>query len=280
MVEILGVLLSVLAACFFGTYLIPLKKIKNADRYHYQFLVGISAIVINILAVIVLGIGFQVNVPGIITGVMWTIGNLLVANALKYVGVSKIPIANGTIILVSFFFGLLILQETFQSVILALAGLLILLLGVPLVAVRGDDNKDLTKGIMLLVSGGFVWGTMFAIPLLYKIEVNSIILSMGLGVFLSGLFLFAIRRREIETKTIYNSLLSGAIWAVGNIFNIIALGLIGLALTGPLTQLVILVNIGWGLFYFKEIKSSGKMVKIIIGGIMLVLGAMLLALSK
>lgn len=280
MVEILGVLLSVLAACFFGTYLVPLKKIKNADRYHYQFLVGISAIAINILAVIFLGIGFQVNVPGIITGVMWTIGNLLVANALKYVGVSKIPIANGTIILVSFFLGLLILQETFQSVILALVGLLILLLGLPLVAVRGDDNKDLTKGIMLLVSGGFVWGTMFAIPLLYKIEVNSIILSMGLGVFLSGLFLFAIRRREIETKTIYNSLLSGAIWAVGNIFNIIALGLIGLALTGPLTQLVILVNIGWGLFYFKEIKSSGKMVKIVIGGIILVLGAILLSLSK
>lgn len=280
MVEILGVLLSVLAACFFGTYLVPLKKIKNADLYHYQFLVGISAIVINILAVIFLGVGFQVNVPGIITGVMWTIGNLLAANALKYVGVSKIPIANGTIILVSFFLGLLILQETFQSVILALVGLLILLLGLPLVAVRGDDNKDLAKGIMLLVSGGFVWGTMFAIPLLYKIEVNSIILSMGLGIFLSGLFLFVIRRREIETKTIYNSLLSGAIWAVGNIFSIIALGLIGLALTGPLTQLVILVNIGWGLFYFKEIKSSGKMVKIIIGGIMLVLGTMLLALSK
>ena len=280
MVELTGMLLAVLAACFFGTYLVPLKKIKNVDHYHYQFFVGISAMAIGMLAVASLGIGFQINAPGIITGVVWTIGNLLAASSFKYVGLSKFPILNGTIVLVSFFSGLLILQEPFQSTLLALVGLSILLLGFPLFAVRGDGTKDLKKGIILLVSGGFVWGTMFAIPLLSKIEVNSIILSMSLGIFLSGLFLFAIRRKKMEMKTVYNSLLSGAIWAVGNVFNIIALGLIGLALTGPLTQLVILINIGWGLFYFKEVKTASKMVRIIIGGIMLVLGTLLLSLSK
>ena len=280
MVELTGMLLAVLAACFFGTYFVPLKRIKNVDHYHYQFFIGISAMAISILTVVVLGISFQVNIPSIITGVMWTIGNLLVANSFKYVGLSKIPIANGTIVLVSFFLGLVILQEPFQSVILALVGLSILLLGLPLVAIRGDGTKNLMKGIILLISGGFIWGTMFAIPLLYKIQANSIILSMALGVFLSGLFLFAIGRRKIEIKAAYNSLLSGVIWTIGNVFNIIALGLIGLALTGPLTQLVILVNIGWGLFYFKEVKSTDKMVKIIIGGIMLVIGAILLSSSK
>ena len=280
MVELLGALLSVLAACFFGTYLVPLKTMKNVDHYHYQFFVGISAMIISILTVVFLGIGFQINAPGIITGIMWTIGNLLAASSFKYVGLSKFPILNGTIVLVSFFFGLLILQEPFQSTLLALVGLSILLLGFPLVAVRGNSTKDLKKGIILLVSGGLIWGMMFTIPLLSKIEVNSIILSMSLGVFLSGLFLFAIRRRKIEIKTVYNSLLSGAIWAVGNVFNIIALGLIGLALTGPLTQLVILVNIAWGLLYFKEVKEKSVIRKIVVGAVMILIGAVALAFSK
>lgn len=282
MAEVLGVVLAVLAALFFGTYFVPLKKTKGVDASHYQFFVGVAALVIGIIAVAVFGIGFQINVLGIVTGIVWATANLLVVHALRYVGLSKVPITNGTIILVSFFLGLLILKEAFQSVIQAVVGLLVLLIGLPLFATDVSRDRDMLKGVALLISAGILWGSMFAIPLLYNIEASSIILSMSLGVFLFGTAMLLLRRKQlrIEARTVYTSLISGTIWSAGNILNIAALGLIGLALTGPLTQLVIMVNIGWGLFYFKEGKNRNHVLKIILGGLLMVAGNLLLVFSK
>ncbi len=280
MVDLFGVFLSVFAAVFFGTYFVPLKKIKDVNLYHYQFFAGISALLVGIVATFVLNIPFQVNPIGIIPGVMWAIANLLAANSLKYVGLSKVPISLGTIVIVSFLSGFLILQESFQSVLIAIVGILLLILGMPLVAIGGNKTRNLLKGATLLVLAGILWGTMFAVPLLFKLEVNSIILPMMIGVFLFGVISSLMRIGKFNVEAAYKSLFSGAIWAVGNVFNIVSLGIIGLALSGPITQLAILVNICWGLFYFKEVKSKSGMGKIIIGGVMLVMGAVLLAFSK
>lgn len=280
MVDLPAVILSVFAAFIFGTYFVPLKKTKNVDPYHYQFFVGISVLIISTIALFVLNIPFEINTVGILTGILWATANLLTANALKYVGVSKVPIAQGIVVLVSFIWGLVFLQELFQSVLLAVAGIALLIVGMPLIAVGEDKTKDLIKGAILLVLAGLIWGTMFAIPLAFKMEMKSIILSMAIGIFFFGIGSLLFRRGKLELQTAYNSLFSGTLWSIGNVANILAVGLVGLAIAGPLAQLAILFGVGWGLFYFKEVKSTGKMVKIIIGGIMLVLGAILLAFSK
>jgi len=280
MVDLSAVILSVFAAFIFGTYFVPLKKIENVDPHHYQFFVGISALIISTIALFVLNIPFQMNAVGILTGIMWAAANLLVAYALKYVGVSKVPIAQGTVVLISFIWGLVFLQEAFQSVSLAVAGISLLIVGMPLIAVGEDKTKDLIKGAILLVFAGLIWGTMFVIPLAFKIEMESIILSMAIGIFFFGIGSLLFGRGKLRIQTAYNSLFSGALWSIGNVANILAVGLVGLAIAGPLAQLAILFGVGWGLFYFKEVRNTNKMVKIITGGIMLVLGAVLLALSK
>ncbi len=279
MAELIGILLSVFAGFFFGTYFVPMKKIKDIDLYQYQFFAGIGILLVGIASLFIFNISFEIN-AGIITGIMWAIANLLAANALKHVGMSKFPLAQATVVLVSFLWGVVFFQEPFQSVLLAIVGILFLILGIPLIAVSEDRSKTLTKGFVLLFLAGIIWGSTFVVPLLLKIEVNKLIFPISLGAFLSGVLLLVIKGLKFEMRTAYTSIFSGMLWSIGNVASVLALGIIGLALAGPLSQVAILFSVGWGLFYFKDVKTTSKTIKIIIGGIMLVLGAILLAVSK
>ena len=280
MVEVSGIVLSILAAAFFGTYLVPLKRIKNLDNYHYHFFLGISALVLGIIAPLAMNVQLELSLIGMIPGFMWAAANFLVANALRYVGLSKVPIAQGVVVLVSFLWGVLLLQETFTNIPLALLGIMSIVSGLPLLATAHDKTKDLMKGVVLLVLGGTIWGSMFVAPVFFKMKMESVIFPMSAAIFLFGLALFLVRRKNPQKQLVQRSISSGFIWATGNVLSVISMGLIGVALAGPLAQLAILFVLLWGLLYFKEVKGKTKIAKAILGSSILVLGAVFLAVSK
>ncbi len=280
MVEVSGIVLSILAAAFFGTYLVPLKRIKNLDNYHYHFFLGISVLLLGIFVPLMMGVQLELSLIGMIPGFMWASANFLATNALKYVGLSKLPIAQGIVVPVSFLWGAVFLQENFTNIVFAVLGIVLLVSGLPLVATAHDKTKNLAKGIILLVLAGTIWGTMFVAPVFFKMEIESIIFPMSVSIFLFGVVLFLVRRKSPEKQIVQRSMFSGALWSIGNTLNVISVGLIGIALAGPLAQLAILFVLLWGLVYFKEVKGKTKIVKAILGGIMLILGAVFLAVSK
>lgn len=280
MVDSTGLLLALIASFFFGTYYVPLKRSSYIDPRTYQSFVGIGALIVGVTASILLSIPFQFNMIALLPGVIWAAGNLIGANAVKYIGVSGLPIGQGVVLLVSFLWGILFFGEPFQLLPLAFLGILMLLVGLPLVSIGKAENRKSKTGILLFIISGILWGSVYVPPLAFKMTAASIIPSILLGVFLAGAILFVSGARKFEKSNASNSILSGMIWAVGNVVGSLAIDRIGLALAGPLPQLAILVSIAWGVSYFREVKGRERIMKIVGGGVLLVLGAILLALAK
>jgi glucose uptake protein GlcU len=278
MIDLTGLSLAVFAAFFFGTYYVPLKRI-NIDYYTYQFFVGIGALAAGISASVWLKIPLEVNIIGLIPGITWTVANLISANAIKYMGVSGVAIAQAVIVLVSFLWGIIFFQEPFQSIVLAVAGVSLLILGLPLISAR-DGRSNIRKGFLLFVLAGILWGSVYVPPLMYKISTGSIIPSMMFGIFVSGVLVFFAGKKHTSTSYALNSISSGVLWAVGNVAAALSVDYIGLALAGPIPQLAMLVSMAWGILYFKEVREKGKVAKVIVGGVVLVIGVILLALAK
>ena len=279
MIDLTGLSLAVFAAFFFGTYYVPLKRINGINPYAYQLFVGIGALIVGVSASFLLEIPFEVNFIGLIPGITWTVANLISVNAIEYMGVSGVAIAQAVIVLVSFLWGAVFFQESFQSITLALAGISLLILGLPLISSR-DKGSSIRKGFALFVLAGILWGSVYVTPLMYKIHTGSIIPSMMLGIFVSGLLLFFAGKMNASASGALNSMFSGMLWAIGNVSAALSIDYIGLALAGPIPQLAMLVSVSWGVLYFKEVREKDKVSKVIIGGVVLVIGAILLALAK
>ena len=279
MIDLTGLSLAIFAAFFFGTYYVPLKRINGIDSYTYQFFVGIGAIIVGVSASFLLGIPLQINVIGLIPGIIWAAANLISVNAIRYMGVSGVAIAQAVIVLVSFLWGVIFFQESFESITLAIAGISLLILGLPLISSR-DKGSSIRKGFALFVIAGIIWGSVYVAPLMYKMSAGSIIPSMMFGIFVSGILSFSAGKRHTSASGALNSVFSGILWAIGNVSAALSIDYIGLALAGPIPQLAMLVSVSWGVLYFKEVREKGKVVKVIIGGIVLVIGAILLTLAK
>ncbi|MBM3897671.1 MAG: hypothetical protein FJ358_03995 [Thaumarchaeota archaeon] len=278
MIDLTGLSLAVFAAFFFGTYYVPLKLI-SVDRYTYQFFVGIGALAVGISASILLKIPLEVNITGLIPGIIWTVANLISANAIRHMGVSGVAIAQAVIVLVSFLWGVIFFHEPFQSILLAVAGVSLLILGLPLISAR-DERSNIRKGFALFVLAGILWGSVYVAPLMYKTSAASIIPSMMLAIFMSGVLSFFAGKKHTSKSHALHSMSSGILWAIGNVAAAVSIDYIGLALAGPIPQLAMLVSVAWGVLYFKEVRDKGKVLKVIVGGVILVIGAILLALAK
>ncbi len=100
-----------------------------------------------------------------------------------------------------------------------------------------------------------------------------------LGIFISGLLIFVLKRARFRKEAIVSSLLSGVIWNIGNLLSIISISLIGLSKGLPITQSASLVAVLWGLFYFKEVTSAKAKLQVLIGAIFLIGGVVTLGFS-
>lgn len=279
MVDATGLSLTIFAAFFFGTYFVPLKRSNHVNPFTYQAFVGIGALMVGIIASFLLNIPFQANIVALIPGIMWATANFIGASAVRNSGVSWLSIGQAVVLLTSFLWGVLFFKEPFQSLPLAITGILLLMIGVLLVSIGGLKDGNKKRGLALFAIAGIIWGSIYVAPLSFKMPARSIIPSMMLGVFLCGLVLLLIVRRFKLTNA-SNSMLSGVLWATGNVAATLSIDLIGIALAGPLPQLAMLVSVAWGTFYFKEVEGHSKKLRMVIGGLILVLGAILLAFAK
>jgi glucose uptake protein GlcU len=77
------------------------------------------------------------------------------------------------------------------------------------------------------------------------------------------------------------ALLAGGLWAVANTLTVFAIEDVGLAVAFPLWNMSSLVGLIWGRILFCELKgaSAGNIAKVVVGGIAIVLAAVLLGFS-
>ena len=272
----LGFASAVVSAFSWGTFFVPVKKVKVGNIWQLQGATGIGVI----LFAIPIGFlwGFEILPSGLLSGTIWTIGNILALYSVRLIGLSRTsPFLAGFSILVSFLWGILFFGEKFNYLILAIAAVGLLLGGLPFIVNTTKGLPIQKKGYFVAAASGLIGGS-YVIPMQATHSLQSGFFSSSLSIFVIGIPLLFFSRRFVK-KEIAAGILSGSLFNVGSLTVLIAVGLIGITVAYPISQTATLFAVSWGILYFKEIVDRRHISRAIIGAGLIMCGAGLLTIA-
>ena len=272
----LGLLFAVLAAISWGTFFVPVRKVGVTNVWQLQGAISFGVL----LFAIPIGFfwGFEIQLSGLFSGLIWTVANLLALYSVKLIGLARTsPLLAGFSIITAFTWGAVFFGETFDSAVLALAAIGLLLSGLPLVA-SGEKNPTIQKkGYFMAVASGLIGGS-YIIPMQATQTLQSGFFSLSLSIFAIGIPLFFFAKRFIKKETIAG-LISGILFNLGSLSVLVAVGLIGITIAYPISQTATFFAVSWGILYFKEVIQKRGILRVVGGAVIILCGAALLAIA-
>ena len=280
--SIIGVLIGIFA---FGTYMVPLKKYPNYSSWSFLAVMAVGAL---FCSAIIAGVTGQFNLApvGVLCGLLWVIGGALCFWAVQAeqdlagTGLRSMSVS----ILLSFFSGVVVFQEP-TALNFSIPAIACMIIGIWIPA---SKTKSVWKNWRSLLSGA-IFGT-YLIP--YKFSALSdmeFLFPFSVGVCVGSVLLVAImtlKRKESfgypKIPTLF-AVGSGVLWMLGTLAIFWAIaddGMFGYAVGYPLLQLNLVVNQMWGVFVFGEYASRHGRIKLTLSTIVILIGAVLLTLSK
>jgi len=272
----IGLLSAVASAVSWGTFFVPVRKVNVVNVWQLQGATGIGVL----LFAIPVGFfwGFDIIPGGLLSGVIWTVGNILALYSVRLIGLSRTsPFLAGFSILVSFTWGILFFNEKFNYMVLAIAAIGLLLAGLPFVSNAAKSPSIQKKGYLFAAASGLIGGS-YVIPMQATHSLQSGFFSSSLSIFAIGIPLLLLSRRFIK-KEMAAGILSGSLFNVGSLGVLIAISLLGITIAYPISQTATLFAVSWGILYFREIVHRNNILKVITGAGMILCGAVLLAIA-
>ena len=272
----MGLLFAVLAAINWGTFFVSVRKVGITNVWQLQ---GATSIGVLLFA-IPIGFfwGFEIQLGGLVAGIIWSVSNILALYAVRLIGLARTsPLLAGFGIIAAFTWGILFFGEKFNSLILALIAIGLVLCGLPLIT-NGVRNPSIQKkGYLVATAGGLIGGS-YVIPMQATHTLQTGFFSSSLSIFLIGIPMFFFARRFIKKETIAG-IISGTLFNIGSLSALIAVGLIGITIAYPISQTATLFAVSWGILYFKEIVRRRGIIYVGIGAVMILCGAALLTVA-
>ena len=272
----LGLLFAAFAAISWGTFFVPVKKVGIKNIWQLQGATSIGAL----LFALPVGYfwGFEIQLGGLVSGVIWTIANLLALYSVRLIGLARTsPLLAGFGIISSFTWGITLFNETFDSLILALIAIGLLLIGLPLVTNGKRDSSIQKKGYFIAVASGLIGGS-YIIPMQATQSLQSGFFSSSLSIFVIGVPMFLFAKQFIK-KEIIAGIISGTLFNLGSLTVLVAVSLIGITIAFPVAQTATLFAVSWGMFYFKEVVQKQGIIRVSVGALVILCGAILLAIA-
>jgi glucose uptake protein len=271
-----GLISAIGSAISWGTFFVPVRKVNVADIWQLQGSTGIGVLLFAIP--IAFFWGFEILPSGILSGIIWTVGNILALYSVRLIGLSRTsPFLAGFSILVSFLWGVLFFEEKFNYMILAIGAVGLLLAGLPFITSAAKASVIQRKGYFVAAASGIVGGS-YVIPMQATHTLQSGFFSSSLSIFVIGIPLLLLSRRWIR-KEITAGIVSGSLFNLGSLSVLIAISSIGITVAYPISQTATLFAVSWGVLYFKEIIHKQNILRVIIGSVMILSGAALLAIA-
>ncbi len=279
--ENLGFLYALGAALAWGSYIVPFKKSRASDLVQFQALMTVGVFLFALIISPILGYSINLNFYGILSGVMWALANVISLVVISDLGISRgIPVWVSLVILTSFLWGALVFNELPAGIWVGILGIVLIILGVILVGSSGNiQSRNVKRGLILAVIAGVIFGSQFVPLKLAQLQPQTSFFPMSFGVVLTGLMIALFKRVRFKQEAVLSSLLSGAIWSLGNLLAVISVSLIGLSKGFPITQSAVLIAVLWGLFYFKEVTGLKDRVQVLIGAMILIGGVVALGMA-
>ncbi|MGL0748848.1 GRP family sugar transporter [Secundilactobacillus paracollinoides] len=248
---------------------------------------------------------------GIFSGLFWAVGSVGQFESFKKIGVSiGNPISTAGQIITNALMAAIVLGEwtTLNMWTFGVISIAMVTVGAIFTAVTDKKDQSATKipadkfrqgmyaiiistvGFMfyfvfpnLLNKIGFISNAVHSTPngsgLYY---MTAIIVPQAVGQLIGALLIITFFVKEpnlIFDKYTWRNVVTGIVWAIGNIFMFIAAGNphIGQAVATTLSQCGVIVGTFGGIFILSEKKTSRQMVYVTIGSILIVIGSILIS---
>lgn len=222
---------------------------------------------------------------GAVSGLFWALGQSNQLKSIALMGVSKtMPISTGMQLTATAIFGVIVFHEwsTLTTVLLGSAAIVLIIVGIVLSSLKGEkeDEKEgqLKKGIAILVVSTIGYLIYVVVIRLFDINSWSAIFPQAVGMVIGGVIL-TFKHKPFNKYAIRN-IIPGLIWATGNLFLFISQPKVGVATSFTLSQMGIIISTFGGILLLGEKKTKKQLIGIIIGSILIILGAVLLGMAK
>jgi glucose uptake protein len=222
---------------------------------------------------------------GLVSGIFWTIGQLNQLASVKFIGVSKtVPISTGMQLVGTTLFGVLLFREweTKLTVILGSISIILIIIGVVFTSTgqKEDKNagKSLKKGLFTLFISSLGYIGYVIIIRYFEIDGWSAILPQAIGMVIGASVLTT--RHKPFNKYALRNILTGCLWAAGNLGLLLSIPKVGVATSFSLSQTGIIISTLGGIFLLGEKKTKKQIIFVVIGCVLIIAGGVILGYTK
>lgn len=222
------------------------------------------------------------------SGIFWGAGQLLQFKGIRLSSISTaMPISNGSQLLFATFIAVIFFHEwqTSHQIIIGIIATFLLVIGVILTGFKKD--KQQVREVVpwqvyqtILVSSLFL-SLYVVINQAFHITGFAIILPQSVGMLLFAVYsnYFSHAKKPQYSSVCFN-LLTGIAWSVANIGVFLATIFLGVATSFSISQSCVIIATLFGIWIFKEKKSSLEWRLIISGIVLIMLSVLLLGSMK
>ncbi|WP_041556468.1 GRP family sugar transporter [Carnobacterium sp. 17-4] len=282
------ILIALIPAIAWGSIGLVSNKLGGNS---YQQTVGMSAgavlFAIGVYFIYQPAIDMKIILVGLLSGALWSLGQMQQFQSMKFIGVSNtLPISTGLQLIVNTLAGVLLFREwtSTRDIILGIIAIIVLIFGVTFTTVSDTkESKDDSKGQKKFGARALLFSTLGYG--LYTITINAagvdamaVILPQAVGM-LVGSLLFSMKQ-EIKSQYTLRNILTGLLWALGNVFMLISMEKIGLAISFSLSQTGIIISTLGSIWFLGETKTKREFRYILLGCILVIVGGVLLGYVK
>lgn len=225
-----------------------------------------------------------------ISGLLWSLGQTNQFKAVEHLGVSKtLPISTGLQLVGTTLFGVLVFGEwsSTMKLTIGIIALLFIISGVVCTSYKGgeddkgqaeDGKTKRTKGLIILLISTVGYVGYVVIIRWFSIDGWTAILPQAVGMVI-GALLLSIRHKPFTKYTIRN-ILTGLMWATGNLALLLSIPIVGTATSFSLSQTGIIISTLGGIYILGEKKTRTQKIFIIVGCLVIIAGGVMLGFTK
>jgi len=282
----MAIILALIPALAWGSIgLVSGKLGGNA----YQQTLGMT------LGALVFGIGtflvakptldMEVWILGILSGLFWTLGQSQQFQSMKFMGVSlTVPISTGMQLVANTLAGALLFHEwkSGKDVTLGLLALILLIAGAILTSRKEKSdtaaNSSVGKGIRTLLISTVGYAGYTIVITAGHLDALAVVLPQSIGMVIGASF-FAYGH-DAFAKDTWKNILTGLLWGTGNVFMLLSIKPVGLAVSFSLAQMGIVISTFGSIYLLGEKKTPKEMRYVTIGSLLVILGGVVLGIMK
>ena len=298
--QVIGFSYALMAMVLYGIYMVPRKK-SGISQGSFTFWMGFGILITASTIGFIMEKGTPVVNTSqylliVVSGIVWGTGTLAYSSAVKHIGLSRsTPIKNTSAILGTLA-GIVCFHEFgFQKVVpllMVIFGSIAIVVSATILGrIESFDKGDEDGGTPSVLVGVLcsIWAaiaySIYTIPMKITyaqgVSPSAFLFYMGHGCFIGMTLLSLILKTHLSpTRSPWRdrnlAMLSGLMWAVGSLCANLAVKIIGVAVTWPLTKNTV-VAIAYGVLILKEVDTVKYKSSLRIGIILSVAGVLLLA---